>query len=76
MFDILQFKSYRLSSLTDKSGAAMERSSLVEGGQVTSETRRGVSGNFVESLVLCSAVISSGDDIVIAHLNSTGTTAV
>ena len=69
-------KSYRLSAITDKAGAGVAISSLVQGGQVVHQARLGVLGDSVQSLLWCIPVIAARDYVVIPHLYTTGTTAV
>jgi len=63
----------RLSAITDKAGAGMVRSSLVQGGQVLHQARLTVFGHSVENQVSCTAVKSSSHYVVVPHLYTTGT---
>ena len=70
------YKSYRLSAITDKAGAGVPISSLVQGGQVVHQARLGVLGDSVQSPLWCLHVIAASDYVVIPHLYTTGSTAV
>ena len=70
------YKSYRLSAITDKAGAGVAISSLVQGGQVVHQARLGVLGDSVQSILWCITVKAARDYVVIPHLYTTGTTAV
>ena len=70
------YKSYRLSAITDKAGAGVLISSLVQGGQVVHQARLGVLGDSVQSPLWCISVIAARDYVVIPHLDTTGSTAV
>ena len=70
------YKSYRLSAITDKAGAGVSLSSLVQGGQVVHQARLGVLGDSLQSLLWCIIVTAARYNVVIPHLYTTGITAV
>ena len=70
------YKSYRLSAITDKAGAGVLISSLVQGGQVVHQARLGVLGDSVQSILWCITVTAARDNVVIPHLYTTGPPAV
>ena len=70
------YESYRLSAITDKAGAGVVRSSLVQGGQVVHQARLGVLGDSVQSPLWCIPVSATRDDVVIPQLYTTGIPAV
>ena len=70
------YKSYRLSAITDKAGAGVFRSSVVQGGQVVHQARLGVLGDSLQSPLWCIPVIAACDYVVIPNLYTTGLTAV
>ena len=70
------YKSYRLSAITDKAGAGVVISSLVQGGQVVHQARLGVLGDSVQSILWCIIVNAARDNVVIPHLYTTGIPAV
>ena len=73
---ILLCKSYRLSAVTDKAGAGVEMSSLVQGGQVLHQARLAVFGHSGQSLLWCTTVLSTRHHVVVPTLYTTGMPAV
>ena len=70
------YESYRLSAITDKAGAGVGKSSLVQGGQVVHQARLGVLGDSLQSILWCIPVIAACHYVVIPHLYTTGIPAV
>ena len=62
--------------MTDKAGAGVVKSSLVQRGQVLHQAGLGVFGHGGQSSLWCSSVRSPSHYEVFPHLNTTGTAGV
>ena len=72
----MNIKPNCFSAITDKAGAGVAKSSLVQAGQILHQARSGVVGHSVERILFFTVLVASSHYEVVTNLDTTGSTAV